>query len=61
MKKSKLALFVAVPVLAAAAIAAAAVAGRSDCPGTKICPLTGEVVCIDQCPQDCGASRADAR
>ena len=61
MKKTKIALLVAVPLLAAAAITAAAVAGRSDCPGTKICPLTGQVVCIDQCPQSCGAARADAR
>ena len=62
MKKSKIALLVAVPLLAVAAIAAAAVAGRSDCPGTKICPVTGEVVCIDQCPENCGAPcRADAR
>lgn len=61
MKKSKIAVLVAIPLLAAAAITAAAVAGRSDCPVTKICPLTGEVVCIHQCPQDCGASRADAR
>ena len=58
MKKSRIALIVA-PLLAAAVITGAAVAGRPDCPGTKICPLTGEVVCIDQCPQDCG--RADAR
>ena len=59
MKKSRVALIVAIPLLAAAAITAGAVASRSDCPGTKICPLTGEVVCIDQCPQDCG--RAGAR
>ena len=23
---------------------------RADCPGTVICPLTGEEVCKDQCP-----------
>ncbi len=23
---------------------------RADCPGKIICPLTGELVCIDQCP-----------
>ena len=60
MKKSRIALLVAIPLLAVAAITAAAVAGRSDCPGTKICPLTGEVICVDQCPQGCCASVADA-
>lgn len=61
MKKSKLAVLVGIPLLAAAAITAAAVAARPDCPGTKICPLPGEVICTDQCPQSCCAPRADAR
>lgn len=59
MKKSKLAVLVGIPLLAAA-ITAAAVAARPDCPDTKICPLMGEVICIDQCPQSCCAPRADA-
>ncbi len=25
---------------------------RADCPGKIICPLTGELVCIDQCPAE---------
>jgi hypothetical protein len=25
-------------------------AGRSDCPGKIVCPLTGEEVCRDHCP-----------
>jgi hypothetical protein len=31
---------------------------RVDCPGTVLCPLTGEEVCKDQCPLT-DASRAD--
>jgi hypothetical protein len=23
---------------------------REDCPGKIVCPLTGEVICADQCP-----------
>ncbi len=30
-------------------------AERADCPGKIICPLTGELVCIDQCPAGAGA------
>ncbi len=26
-------------------------ATRADCPGKIVCPLTGELVCRDQCPQ----------
>ena len=50
-------------VLLSLAVAAAVVVGgvttyslafastqRADCPGTVICPLTGEEVCKDQCP-----------
>lgn len=25
-------------------------AGRLDCPGTVVCPITGERVCRDECP-----------
>lgn len=28
---------------------------RPDCPGTIICPLTGELVCRDRCPLGSGA------
>lgn len=23
---------------------------RADCPGTKVCPLTSQVICVDRCP-----------
>ena len=23
---------------------------RTDCPGKMICPMTGELICVDQCP-----------
>jgi hypothetical protein len=29
-------------------------ADREDCPGQTICPLTGELVCIDRCPLNKG-------
>lgn len=25
-------------------------AGRIDCPGTIVCPITGDDVCVDRCP-----------
>lgn len=40
--------------LAATVVAAVAwgkpTAQRADCPGKIVCPLTGELVCKDQCP-----------
>lgn len=33
---------------------------RADCPGKIVCPLTGEMVCIDQCPAGAGA-KSDVR
>jgi len=36
-----------VGVLAAGGIAATT---AGDCPGTKICRLTGELICIERCP-----------
>jgi len=45
-------------VVAAAGAAAATLASstsaspeRADCPGTIVCPLTGELVCRDRCPR----------
>jgi hypothetical protein len=29
-------------------------AGRADCPGQIVCPITGELVCIDRCPLGAG-------
>jgi hypothetical protein len=26
--------------------------GRPDCPGKILCPITGELICADQCPLD---------
>ncbi len=35
-------------------------AERADCPGKIVCPLTGELVCIDRCPAGADA-KADVR
>lgn len=32
---------------------------RADCPGQIICPLTGQPVCIDQCPMSKTAGKAE--
>ena len=47
-------------VLAAASALgiAAASSERADCPGEITCPLTGEVICRDQCP-NIDPNRAD--
>ena len=37
---------------------ASANAGRADCPGKIICPITGELVCWDRCPS-VDSSRSD--
>ena len=29
---------------------------RPDCPGQIVCPITGELVCIDRCPAGAGQS-----
>lgn len=36
--------------IVAYALAGNANGGRPDCPGTIVCPLTGETVCRDRCP-----------
>lgn len=36
--------------LGAYALAGSGHVGRPDCPGTVVCPLTGEAVCRDRCP-----------
>ena len=38
-----------VGVLAAGGVAATT-ARSGDCPGTKICPLTGDLICVERCP-----------
>lgn len=48
-------LLLATGALALASVAAVAAwrpahAERADCPGKIVCPLTGELVCRDQCP-----------
>ena len=51
---------VAVLLALGAGITAFATSGRAarpDCPGTIVCPLTGEAVCKDRCPL--GATAAD--
>jgi hypothetical protein len=39
-------------ILTLIGIGAGAVAAynRDDCPGQKICPLNGQVICVDRCP-----------
>ncbi len=44
---------VSVLLLVGVAVAASGFDGsteRADCPGKVVCPLTGELVCRDQCP-----------
>ena len=51
--RNKLLLSLAVAVVLGGVVAyslAFASTQRADCPGTVICPLTGEEVCKDQCP-----------
>jgi len=54
-------LIIPVGIIATAAVVATAYAvsfsssspaDRSDCPGTIVCPLSGELVCKDRCPAD---------
>jgi hypothetical protein len=33
--------------------------GRADCPGKIECPLTGEVICRDECPLDAAAVESE--
>ncbi|MDA1195610.1 MAG: hypothetical protein O2894_10555 [Planctomycetota bacterium] len=32
---------------------------RADCPGMIECPLTGELICADECPLNGGAAKVD--
>ena len=57
-KRSLLSLGGLVLVAASALSVAAATSERADCPGKITCPLTGEVICRDQCP-NVDPSRAD--
>jgi len=45
-----LALLAAGTGVGAYAVAGSGKATRPDCPGTIVCPLTGETVCRDRCP-----------
>jgi len=46
-----IALVVAIAIAATAyAISSSSSADRADCPGKIVCPLTGELVCMDRCP-----------
>ncbi len=45
---------------APSATVGATVAVRTDCPGTVVCPLTGEIVCVDRCPVARDAKGAQA-
>jgi len=46
-----LAVVMVVGGLVAYSLASSATSPRADCPGKIVCPLTGEEVCADQCPQ----------
>lgn len=46
----------AVAVAAGATTMQQARAGRADCPGKVVCPLTGELVCRDRCPLGAGTT-----
>lgn len=37
---------------------AQAAAERGDCPGKIVCPITGELICADQCPLSHASTRA---
>jgi len=50
MKKSLIGLGGLVLATVGALGAAAASSERADCPGKITCPLTGETICRDQCP-----------
>jgi hypothetical protein len=50
LERSLLSLGGVVLVAASALGIAASTSARPDCPGKITCPLTGEVVCRDQCP-----------
>jgi len=51
-------------VAAASAVAAYMVGSpgheREDCPGKIICPITGELICADQCPAEAAKSVGQA-
>lgn len=36
-------------------------ASRADCPGKIVCPLTGELVCRDECPLNAAAAETESR
>ena len=48
--KTALGALLAVLSLAGGVYAYRALSSRPDCPGKIVCPLTGEVICADQCP-----------
>lgn len=51
-----------ITAIAATALGAIGLSGatatRADCPGKIVCPITGELVCRDECPR-VDANRAD--
>ena len=57
MNKRILGIAIVAMTLAGAVFAYHVTFGRTDCPGKIICPLTGQVICADQCPM---ASHATA-
>lgn len=47
--------------IAATALAGSGRFSRPDCPGTVVCPLTGETVCRDRCPLNAEEPKTEAR
>jgi hypothetical protein len=62
MKRSFLMATAITGVAAASAVAAYMAstprAERDDCPGKIVCPITGELICADQCPLEVGRTVA---
>lgn len=62
MKGSVLMATAVTGVAAASAVAAYMAstpkAEREDCPGKIVCPITGELICADQCPAEVGKTVA---
>lgn len=54
MKRRLLMATAATGVAAASAVAAYMSGGvqREDCPGKIICPITGDLICADECPAE---------
>lgn len=48
--RKKILLVLTVLGIGAGSVVAYNHANRADCPGKMTCPLTGKIICVDQCP-----------